>query len=139
MVPEKKARMGKEVILPLHRRLKAEIELCKAGKPDQFLTPTLADSSVTGSTGLSSVFIGTMKDAGVERGKSVKGTGRGRARHERSFHSTRHTVSTWLADAGVTEDLRMLITDHDSREVASKYTHHSVKSLHAAIAKLPDV
>ncbi|MCX6866617.1 MAG: hypothetical protein NTV46_10450 [Verrucomicrobia bacterium] len=56
-----------------------------------------------------------------------------------NYRRTRHTVSTWLADAGVPEDLRMLITDHDSREVASKYTHHSVKSLHAAVAKLPDV
>jgi integrase len=140
LVPEKKKSKGKEVVLPLHRRLKAEIRrLGKPGKPDQPLTPNLAKTPVNSQIGLSNSFIGIMADAGVERGRSVEGSGRGRARHERSFHSTRHTVSTWLADAGVAEDLRMLITDHDSRAVASKYTHHSVKSLHAAVAKLPDV
>ena len=141
LVPEKKKSKGKEVVLPLHRRLKAEIRCLgkPPATPDQLLTPNLAGIPMNGSLGLSSLFVGIMAKAGVERGRSVEGSGRGRSRFERSFHSTRHTVATWLADAGVAEDLRMLITDHDNREVASKYTHHSVKALHEAVAKLPDV
>ena len=90
-----------------------------------------------GKIGLSNSFIGIMKEAMIDRGESLEGQGRGRTRFARSFHSTRHTAATWLANEGIQEDLRMLITDHESREVAKRYTHHSVELLRAAVAKMP--
>lgn len=93
---------------------------------------------MTGRIGLSSRFIDIMGDAGIDRGDSLEGTGRGRTRFARSFHSTRHTVATWLANEGVQKDLRMLLTDHESRDVAKRYTHHSIELLRAVVEKMPN-
>jgi integrase len=103
------------------------------------LTPALAATEIGGKHGLSSQFLGIMKAAKISRGNSVEAKGRGRTRFARSFHSTRHTAATWLANEGVEEDLRMLLTDHESREVAKRYTHRSVEVLRAAVAKMPQV
>lgn len=139
-VPEKKKKQGREIILPLHPALLNEIKSVIKGRKmeaDAWITPELARSPIGSSGGLSTQFIGIMESAKVDRGESVEGSGRGRTRFARSFHSTRHTASTWLANEGIQEDLRMLITDHESREVAKRYTHHSVELLRAAVAKMP--
>ena len=141
-VPEKKSKQGREVILPLHPSLHSEIKVAvKRRKKDdpEWLTPKLAVSPIGSSQGLSTQFIGIMESAKVDRGESVEGTGRGRTRFARSFHSTRHTASTWLANEGIQEDLRMLITDHESREVAKRYTHHSIAQLREAVGKMPSI
>lgn len=141
-VPEKKKSAGKEITLPLHPVLVAEIKALLREQKDKatgWLTPGLEATPIGGKTGLSNVFVGIMKSADVARGASVEGTGRGRTRFERSFHSTRHTSATWLANEGVEEDLRMLVTDHESREVAKRYTHHSVELLRNAIGKMPSI
>lgn len=141
-IPEKKSKQGREVILPLHSSLLSEIKAALKGEKSDaaaWLTPKMAKSPIGSSQGLSTQFITIMDLAGVDRGESVEGTGRGRTRFARSFHSTRHTASTWLANEGIQEDLRMLITDHESREVAKRYTHHSVELLRSAVAKMPNV
>jgi integrase len=141
-IPEKKSKQGREVILPLHPSLLRELKDAFKGKAkdgDEWLTPALAKTPMGGKTGLSNLFIGIMKDAEIDRGESLEGTGRGRTRFARSFHSTRHTAATWLANEGIQEDLRMLITDHESREVAKRYTHHSVDLLRSAVAKMPTI
>jgi integrase len=141
-IPEKKSKQGREVILPIHPSLLREIKIAMKDKKqstEAWLTPILAKTPMGGNTGLSNVFIGIMADANIDRGESLEGTGRGRTRFARSFHSTRHTAATWLANEGVQEDLRMLITDQESREVAKRYTHHSVELLRAAVAKMPTI
>lgn len=141
-VPEKKRNKGQEVVLPLHPSLLREIRAALKGRKKddpEWLTPKLAVSPIGSSQGLSTQFIGIMENADVDRGESVEGTGRGRTRFARSFHSTRHTASTWLANEGIQEDLRMLITDHESREVAKRYTHHSIAQLREAVGKMPSI
>ncbi len=141
-VPEKKKKSNRAIVLPLHESVFAEVVLqvgARSKSADSFLTPSLAATPIGGKVGLSNQFVGFMKSAEVARGTTIAGTGRGRARFERSFHSTRHTAATWLADGGVQEELRMLVTDHDSREVAKRYTHHSVELLRSAVAKMPNV
>lgn len=141
-IPEKKSKQGREVILPIHASLLREIKIAMKRKEkslEAWLTPTLANTPMGGKVGLSNVFVGIMADAKIDRGETLEGTGRGRTRFARSFHSTRHTASTWLANEGVQEDLRMLITDHESREVAKRYTHHSVEQLRSAVAKMPTI
>ena len=141
-VPEKKKRHGRSITLPLHPTLKVAVEVAVRKTKDQGttqITPTLAATPVGGKSGLSSQFLGIMKVAKIGRGESVEAKGRGRTRFARSFHSTRHTAATWLANEGVEEDLRMLLTDHESREVAKRYTHRSVEILRAAVAKMPEI
>jgi integrase len=141
-IPEKKSKQGRAVILPLHPSLLGEIKNALKGRQKdalEWLTPKLATSPIGSSQGLSTQFINIMEDANVDRGESVEGTGRGRTRFARSFHSTRHTAATWLANEGIEEDLRMLITDHESREVAKRYTHHSIAQLREAVGKMPSI
>lgn len=141
-IPEKKSKQGREVILPLHSSLLREIKIAlKHRQKDapEWLTPELANSPIGSSQGLSAQFIDIMESANVDRGECVEGTGRGRTRFARSFHSTRHTAASWLANEGVQEDLRMLITDHESREVAKRYTHHSVEQLRVAVQSMPNI
>lgn len=54
----------------------------------------------------------------------------------RSFHSLRHCVASWLAEAGIPSDVRMKFTGHKSATVHAGYTHHD-KALVSAVAALP--
>ena len=83
-----------------------------------------------------------MKAAGVDRGKASRTVeegkaGVGRVTYERGFHSLRHTFTTWLRDAGVSEEDRMALTGHSTRESHQIYSHASEKAGRDAIAKLP--
>ena len=55
----------------------------------------------------------------------------------RSFHSLRHTFTSWLAEANVPSDIRQKLTGHSSAGVHSRYTHHD-ESLDRAVSSLPD-
>jgi integrase len=57
----------------------------------------------------------------------------------RRVHDLRHTVSTWLAQAGVDRGLRDKILAHESRsgDMAAKYTHFRWEDVVAAVDKLP--
>lgn len=50
-----------------------------------------------------------------------------------------NVAASTIVNEGIQEDLHMLITDHESREVAKRYTHHSVELLRAAVSKMPTV
>jgi len=56
----------------------------------------------------------------------------------RSFHSLRHSFTTWLAEADIPSDIRRKLTGHYSESVHGKYTHHD-ESLSRAIASLPNL
>jgi len=83
---------------------------------------------------LSTQFVRIMKRAEVPRdivcaGEVVK---------RRSFHSLRHTFTSWLADADVHADVRQKLTGHSSAGVHARYTHHD-EALDRAIMMLPDL
>ena len=54
----------------------------------------------------------------------------------RSFHSLRHSFTTWLAEADIHSDIRRKLTGHHSESVHGKYSHHD-EALNRAIASLP--
>jgi integrase len=56
----------------------------------------------------------------------------------RSFHSLRHSFTSWLAEADIHADVRQKLTGHSSSSVHAKYTHHD-EALARAIATLPDL
>ena len=57
--------------------------------------------------------------------------------HERGFHSLRHTFTSWLRTAGVSEEDRMALTGHSTRESHAIYSHTDAEALRKAITKLP--
>ena len=68
-----------------------------------------------------------------------KGRDAKRQTSELSFHSLRHTFTTWLKSAGASNALAQMIVGHDSEVVSRGYTHLSADDTADAIGKLPDV
>jgi integrase len=68
-----------------------------------------------------------------------KGRDARRQTSELSFHSLRHTFTTWLKSAGASNALAQMIVGHDSEVVSRGYTHLSAADTADAISKLPDV
>lgn len=56
---------------------------------------------------------------------------------KRSFHSLRHTFTSILANADVSEEVRMNLTGQKTSAVHANYTHFDKNTLTAAISKLP--
>ncbi len=72
------------------------------------------------------------KDKNSGKGHSVR-----RQVSELSFHSLRHTATSWLKRAGVPEAVVRDIIGHESELVSRNYTHLDDKTKRKAIAKLP--
>lgn len=56
-----------------------------------------------------------------------------------SFHSFRHTATSLLKRAGVSDSVVMDIVGHDSEAVSQNYTHIDDATKRAALAKLPGI
>lgn len=65
--------------------------------------------------------------------------GLGRQLAPYSLHSLRHSLATWLAEAGVEERMRMLLIGHEDKQVSRGYTHSQFAELAGALAKVGPV
>jgi len=128
-VPQKKKRMGKMIRLPLVGELATLIPANGKG----YITPTLASRKHP-----SRWLEDAMKNAGIDR-KITKGSGIGRATSAKTFHSLRHTASTWLMQSGADQRMRQLIVDHDDPRMNAKYTHASVIEIGKALSKTTEM
>lgn len=72
--------------------------------------------------GLSDEFKAIMAKAGV-RGKIIKPKGGQNSLESLSFHSFRHTFSTWLERNNVPEAVRMRLTGHATQKAHRNYVH----------------
>jgi len=95
---------------------------------------------------LSNQFYELLVSAGLAKKKThhadpkvVKGRSAKRVMNPLSFHSLRHTATTLLKAAGVSESVAMEFVGHDSASVSQNYTHIPALALKQAAAKLPDV
>ncbi len=70
---------------------------------------------------------------------SGKGRDSKRQQSEISFHSLRHTFTTWLKSSGASNALAQMIVGHDSAAVSANYTHLNAGDTKDPISKLPDV
>jgi len=57
---------------------------------------------------------------------------------KRSFHASRHSFTSALANRDVAFKLRMKLTGHTTEGEHQKYTHHEMENLRAAVKKIPD-
>ena len=140
---------GRRQLLPLAAPLLRFIETLPAGDdPDAPLFPAahavLQRNKTAGM--LSNQFYGILVAAGMAPKKShkadpEKGKGRSarRQRNEISFHSLRHTATSLLKNAGVSEAVAMEFVGHDSASVSRNYTHIDTETLRKAAEKLPDI
>lgn len=95
---------------------------------------------------LSNEFYSILVAAGLATKKShkadpdkAKGRSAKREQNELSFHSLRHTATSLLKRAGVSDAVAMEFIGHDSKSVSRNYTHIDTATLKAAADKLPDV
>src|SRR4029077_9493952 len=154
---ERYSKHGDEHRVPMHPALKEHLlslvkacgQIRKAGKvislpaakqdQDAFLFPSLANCRVAN---LSKQFGKIMAAAGIENRKvrqGVKGQGRSAARNVLAlgFHSLRRTNVSCLANAGVSEERRMRLAAHATRDIHQSYTHHELAQLSRDVAQLP--
>jgi integrase len=75
----------------------------------------------------------------AEAAPDGKGRNAKRKQSELSFHSFRHTLTTWLKSAGASNALAQMIIGHDSEIVSRGYTHLGAEDTTESIGKLPDV
>lgn len=150
LIPSKTKRKKREIMIPIQPDLLAYLESIPitSDKPDAPVFQWLSKASVGARGGLSQTFNGIMREAGVDRGKpsrppAIKGDALkatvGRITYERGFHSLRHTFTSWLRNAGVSEEDRMALTGHSTRESHAIYSHHDEAALREAVAKLPSI
>ena len=140
LIPAKTARKKREVMIPIQPDLLVFFEgiTITDDSPEAFVFPTLSGINVNNREGLSRKFVSIMESAGVSRGKpsKEKAEGAGRITFERGFHSLRHTFTTWLRTAGVSEEDRMALTGHSTRDSHARYSHANEDNLRDAIGKL---
>jgi integrase len=92
---------------------------------------------------LSNQFHKILVAAGFADKRSHHSTGKGRnvsrEQNEISFHSLRHTATTLLKSAGVSNAVAREFIGHDSPTVSKQYTHIPTDTLRQAGNKLPDI
>jgi integrase len=128
---------GAEVVTVVHPALEdCLLSLPTPKSDDEYIFPTLAESS---AGPLSKQFRELMERARIVHRTIREKSGAGRSVSELSFHSLRHSFSSILANAGVSEERRMALVGHTTRDMHQKYTHHELEQMRAAIALLPGV
>lgn len=92
---------------------------------------------------LSGQFYDLLVKASILPKRTKKATGKGRSARRKinpvSFHSFRHTTTSWLKGGGVAGPLVMDIIGHDSEQISWNYTHFSIAEKRAALERLPKV
>ena len=141
LTPAKTSRKGTTVEIPLHQDIIdffATHPLPPFAKSHVF--PTLAKATPGSRSGLSKQFADIMETASIDRGM-VRTTKNGAARStgSYSFHSLRHTFTSWLAKADVPEEVRMKMTGHTESKTHQKYTHQELSTLRAGVDKIPSL
>jgi len=126
---------GKKVIVPMHYHIIEHLNHLSTFGTDGFLCPKLAAKGPGGKHGLSESFKRIVIKAGIDP-MIVQGKG-SRNFTKRTFHSLRHSFNSALANAGVSEEVRMKLTGHSSKAMNAGYTHLEMGALKNAVTSLP--
>ena len=126
---------GKKVSVPMHLHVIEHLKFLSTFGTTGFLCPKLASKITGGRRGLSETFKRIVEKAGLDP-MTVKGKGI-RKFSRRTFHSLRHSFNSALANAGVSEEVRMKLTGHASKVMNKGYTHLQDATLKKAVTSLP--
>ena len=133
---------GKLVTVPIHPELESYLlALPAADSGKAFVFPKLAGGRTSGRSGLSMTFARIMARAGV-KGEVLRAAsegGKGRTVNSLSFHSLRHSFNSAMANAGVSQEIRMKLTGHLSADMNKGYTHLELEPLRAAVGVIPAI
>ena len=132
---------GRRMVLPLAKPLRDYLlALPSTDNPDAAIFPK---ASKAGSGTLSRQFHEILVEVGLAEPWTHEATGKGRDTTrqiaELSFHSLRHSATTFLKAAGASEAVAMAIIGHDTAAISRGYTHLSTDDLRDAVDGLPDV
>ena len=137
---------GRRQILPLAKPLLRHLESLPAGdNPTAPLFPQAHESKTRNPHGgpVSNQFYGVLVAAGLAPKRDHKSQQKGRDSkrqlNEISFHSLRHTATSLLKNAGVSDVIARDIIGHDSAAVSANYTHIDQQTKRTALDKLPDI
>ena len=125
---------------PLHEFL---MNITAPDDPDAPLFPVAHNTAQERTGTLSNQFREILVAAGLaeKRTHQKQGTGRD-ARRETgglSFHCLRHTATSLLKNAGVSDAVAKEIIGHESAVVSRAYTHIETDTMKVALDKLPDI
>jgi len=92
---------------------------------------------------LSKEFYRVLVAAGLAKKRTHDSTGKGRSvrreQNDLSFHCLRHTATSLLKNAGVSDSVARDLIGHDSVSVSRNYTHIDASTKREALNKLPDL
>ena len=125
------------VILPIAKPLLGRLELIPVGDDPKAALFSAACSVPTHY--LSNQFRSIMASAGLV--PAQKDTLGKKTRHQSdiTFHSLRHTATSLLKNAGVSDVVARDLIGHDSAAVSASYTHIDTDTKRAAVDLMPDV
>lgn len=130
---------GRVVSVPLiPATLDALAELDSSDDPEAFVFPGVA---ALARTSRSNQFRTILASVGLARpvshSRKAGPETKSRAANELSFHSLRHTATSWLKSAGVSDGIVRAIVGHESAAVSRRYTHLDHETIRAALEKMP--
>ena len=136
------AKTGRRISIPiappLHRLL-STLE-GKTGPVFPEACETYQRASTTSS--LSKGFYKIMEKAGLVEPRTHASTGKGRSskrnQQELGFHALRHTATSLLKNANVSDAVARDIIGHESASVSASYTHIDLSTKREALGRLPD-
>ena len=137
---------GRRMMLPLAKPLLRHLESLPAGDvADAPLFPeafAARERSQYGGT-LSNQLYQILVSAGLAKARPHTSQDKGRDSKRElgglSFHCLRHTATSLLKNAGVSDAIARDIIGHDSAAVSANYTHIDMDAKRTAVGKLPDV
>ena len=139
IVRVKTGKTGAVVVLPMHPDFTTWLSKQTRGIGKATVFPSLAGKSGAGRSGLSMAFKRIMEKAGIT-GRILRARAEnsaGRTQSSLSFHSLRHSFNSAMANAGVSQEIRQKLTGHANAKMNTKYTHHELEPLRAAIITIP--
>ncbi len=136
------------MVIPIAAPLAAHIATLPAGDdPSDYVHPAAAAAVLVGEKKLSPTLSGQFRALMVSAGlaelqrHTKQKEGRAVRRNMRAlvFHSLRHTATSLMKNAGISEAVVMDIIGHDSPAVSAMYTHIDGAAKRKAMDSMPDL
>ena len=124
--------------IPLHPEVEKWLsQETRQATQTEFVFPNFAGKTIGSRNGLSGQFRLLMKKANITTEITAKAGKKGRARTSHTFHSFRHSFNSAMANAGVSQEIRQLLTGHASKAINDRYTHTDLETLRKAVGSVP--